>query len=695
MGTLAEKRTWFGNNPHNLSSTDITSITVFASYSTALDSYTYNWDASAEGDGSVMCYCDGANLAIVDAKNEGIYLNANSGEVFWFDNVTSLDNLNYLNASRATDFYAAFRYCNATTIDVSSWDTSNVTNMSYAFQRCTSLSSLDLSNWDVSKVTSISTLFEECTSLSSLDLSGWDVSNVTTMSYVFNKCESLVSLDISGWNPSSATTMNYLFNKCTSLVSLDLSNWNVSKVKNMAGMFQQSTYGTTTAMTTLNLSGWNVSNVTDMGFMFYGLSKVKNLDVSGWNVEKCTRFDHMFAHCRSLVVDTSKWKTKSATNMYAMFHSTANTVHDCSNFDTSNVTVFGQMFEGCSNLTKVIGLEKFDTSNCIEFSEMFQHCSSLISLDLSSFDTTKAYYGTTVSGNGGVSQCMQNMFNGCTKLQEIKLGENFSFNGDGTSDTSWYTTLPTPSSDYIPRADGKWYSFDGNTYTPSEVPNRTAGHYAATKGILYKDGIIFDYDSIANIADAIREAGNIEGKMTITDMPVKISDAINNGAAELDDLIQGNTKNFYNDRITKIADYQFYCYGGNGGTILSSVNCPNVTSVGYMGFQANYMLTSIQLPRLQSASAYAFGSASYLREVNFPELTSLGHHAFSSCGYLETVIIGTTNCVLNNADAFTGTKIASGTGYIYVPDEAVDAYKVATNWVTYANQIKGISELEG
>ena len=167
------------------------------------------------------------------------------------------------------------------------------------------------------------------------------------------------------------------------------------------------------------------------------------------------------------------------------------------------------------------------------------------------------------------------------------------------------------------------------------------------------------------------------------------------GVTELDDLVQGKTTAFYNDRITKIPEYQFFAYGGNGGGTLRSINCPNVTSVGYCGFSSNYMLGNIYLPKLQTASGQAFAYNSYRSELNFPELTTIGSGAFYSNAQLTTFIIGTTNCVLANADAFAGTKIASGTGYIYVPDEAVDTYKTATNWVTYANQIKGISELGG
>ena len=46
-----------------------------------------------------------------------------------------------------------------------------------------------------------------------------------------------------------------------------------------------------------------------------------------------------------------------------------------------------------------------------------------------------------------------------------------------------------------------------------------------------------------------------------------------------------------------------------------------------------------------------------------------------------------------DANTFVGSGIASGTGYIYVPDDLVDQYKVATNWATYASQIKGLSEI--
>jgi hypothetical protein len=75
-------------------------------------------------------------------------------------------------------------------------------------------------------------------------------------------------------------------------------------------------------------------------------------------------------------------------------------------------------------------------------------------------------------------------------------------------------------------------------------------------------------------------------------------------------------------------------------------------------------------------------------------LTTIGSGVFGSCSKLAKLILrSNTLCALSSAGAFTSTPIAKGTGFIYVPDDLVDTYKGATNWSTYANQIKGISEL--
>jgi hypothetical protein len=74
-------------------------------------------------------------------------------------------------------------------------------------------------------------------------------------------------------------------------------------------------------------------------------------------------------------------------------------------------------------------------------------------------------------------------------------------------------------------------------------------------------------------------------------------------------------------------------------------------------------------------------------------LSSIGGGEFNNCSEMRAFV-----CLANvpptmAAQCFNNTLIASGSGYIYVPDASVEAYKGATNWNTYADQIKGISQL--
>ena len=77
------------------------------------------------------------------------------------------------------------------------------------------------------------------------------------------------------------------------------------------------------------------------------------------------------------------------------------------------------------------------------------------------------------------------------------------------------------------------------------------------------------------------------------------------------------------------------------------------------------------------------------------DVTSISSSAFYNCVKLTKVVFtNVTNIpTLSSTNVFTNTLIATGTGYIYFPDELVDTAKSSTNWSTYADQIKGLSEL--
>lgn len=110
---------------------------------------------------------------------------------------------------------------------------------------------------------------------------------------------------------------------------------------------------------------------------------------------------------------------------------------------------------------------------------------------------------------------------------------------------------------------------------------------------------------------------------------------------------------------------------------LSNFNTSNVETM-YSMFRECTALTSLDLSNFDTSKVTDTGKM------------------FQGCSKLTSLIIDNPNVFrLTSTDALTSTPIASGTGYVYVPDNLVDTYKTTANWSTYANQIKGVSELGG
>ena len=134
---------------------------------------------------------------------------------------------------------------------------------------------------------------------------------------------------------------------------------------------------------------------------------------------------------------------------------------------------------------------------------------------------------------------------------------------------------------------------------------------------------------------------------------------------------------------------------------LSSFNTSNVTDMGQM-FDECTSLTEINVSSFTTEKVTNMGSmfsgCSSLTKIDISNFTSekltYNMGMFMSCTSLTTLIINNPNLFkMTDTNMLSNTPIASGTGYVYVPDDMVETYKSATNWSTYANQIKGMSEL--
>jgi hypothetical protein len=263
---------------------------------------------------------------------------------------------------------------------------------------------------------------------------------------------------------------------------------------------------------------------------------------------------------------------------------------------------------------------------------------------------------------------------------------------------------------------------------------------------------VIDSSTLTAIGDSIRAKKGTSANIAPENMPSEISGITTASDYAIEDgLVKNSLESYQNERVTTIgvgAFYHSYAKTLDFPNVESigqwaffrakseSILCPKAKSMGYEAFYYADRLLEIDLPlmasvpgdgflycsKLQRAKLdsctslgdLAFAYCSALTDVYIPLVTSIGTSgfygcsiakldlpacasigkgAFSTCRSLGTLILRSpTVCTLIDSSAFSLTLIASGTGYIYVPAALVDTYKAATNWSTYASQIRAIED---
>lgn len=362
-----------------------------------------------------------------------------------YDQLTTINNLTYLN-------------------------TENVTDMKSMFYDCTDLTSLDLSNFNTEQVTDMSLMFNNCKGLTSLDLSTFRTEKVTDMTDMFNSCSALTTLDLKMFNTQNVTRMVQMFAYCTNLTSVDVSSFDTSKLTDMEGMFRECE-----SLKTVDVNSFDISKVQRFDFMFLGCKALTTIYCdNSWTDNLCQDYDYisaddMFDGCTSLVgavafneeqievemanPNTGYFTEKNPRRAYALLSADKGTLtfyydrqHDtrptegevvydvpwegsepgwCSfnsgfnlttttaTFDPSfddfhGLTSVNNMFAKLRYLRTVNGLEYLHTENVTDFAFMFYGCTSLKTLDLSCLNTSSA---TT----------MVSMFHGCNEMERLWL----------------------------------------------------------------------------------------------------------------------------------------------------------------------------------------------------------------------------------------------------------------------------------
>lgn len=228
--------------------------------------------------------------------------------------------------------------------------------------------------------------------------------------------------------------------------------------------------------------------------------------------------------------------------------------------------------------------------------------------------------------------------------------------------------------------------------------------------------------TIAENEQKVYEAGETKGNVQVLEGTIT--------EINTDTLTQIADNRLSNSAITYINAPNLTTMGQNAcreSPNLTHINAPLLESIGQYAFYGCDKLTTVNVPLASTISNYAFRDCSGLTSVSFPMLSSLGTGCFYNDTKLEfadvgkissiqsntfysnyrltTLIIRTEAlCSMANTNAFnycyhilgkthsTLNPTGAKDGYIYVPKALVDTYKTATNWVTYADQIRAIED---
>lgn len=216
---------------------------------------------------------------------------------------------------------------------------------------------------------------------------------------------------------------------------------------------------------------------------------------------------------------------------------------------------------------------------------------------------------------------------------------------------------------------------------------------AAIKAAIINHGVsVSDTDTFRSYADKIRaisSGSSSEGSLEDAILQDQLIDYTNDRITRLRDSALRAT-----DNMTSVSFANVLVVGKESlayNEALTSIDLPACTDAGEAAFFENYELTEVNLPKLKNIGLMGFMNCFALEEIELPSITDIPTQCFFDCESLTSLILSSpTMTTLGATNALTGTPIANGEGYIYVPADLVDTYKSATNWQTYANQIVAI-----
>ena len=351
--------------------------------------------------------------------------------------------------------------------------------------------------------------------------------------------------------------------------------------------------------------------------------------------------------------------TKSCNHLF-MAYNGAN-VDFIENLDTSSVTNMYQMFYNCPNLTTIPLL---DTSSVIDMSAMFKSCYKLNSIP--QLNTSNVIY-------------MDRMFYDCRQLISIpQLDTSNVISMNNIFYDCWnLTTIPLLDTSKVTSMNQMFYHCSSLTAIPQLNTSNVTNMHEMFENCDITTIPLLDTNKVTDMGSMFYRCDKL------TTIPLLDTSNVTNMSSMFYQCDKLTTIPLLNTSKVIYMDRMFYqC---SKLITIPQLNTSKVTSMDSMFYQC-YELQKIDITCYNlsdiSQSNETFRACCSLKQLIIREFTNyvLNSNAFTYCHHLTGSVHATYNP--------KGAKDC----YIYVPREMYSTIVSATNWSTYASQIRALED---